>query len=617
MDSRESIEDLLLKLYDLGFSESIDLSCLMSTPVDTKVDIAVSLANDIHKAKEVIYIIDAGCVVTYDRKIAEWFLTLCSRISHLETVIFCIIARYRPTHRYYREPESIFIMDVPELNKAERQGLLKRVSEDASLDLARDDLQFFSNLLSGYPEQAFFVVNSIVDSGLSAAKDNTDLIVEYNSLKVQHLLSKWEKNDDAINFLRLLAEFDFISQDLVFEIVDDPKYRILIDEFRASAFLELDGANNEYIRVIDNVRDYIFRLRLKLTDAYRKKLESHVETFLATYKNEEKDISDFLFSMKASLLSGKPMDERYLIPSQFLKSIKELYDQRRRYSEVVRLADRVLSNTQYLDKSFLTNVRYYLCLALARQKNARCLDVAQEFSGAEHEFILGFYYRLRGRYEDAIERLTAALSRQPEFARARRELVIVLSYIGEYEKAFTLAKQNYESDKTNPYHIQAYLNCLMRGSHKTDTSLIKQLLAELGNIRSEVAQEMFRTAGSEYFAFLVGNEQRALDLIKEARELYPSVIYPVLIEFDIYVRFNNVEGMKSILDELSKEVDSKSYLYNSFIRRKCIYISRTEGYDAAILLMDKHLGNFTESAKERFKAVLLNCSMGQTKDCVI
>ena len=90
-------------------------------------------------------------------------------------------------------------------------------------------MQFFSNLLSGYPEQAFFVVNSIVDSGLSAAKDNTDLIVEYNSLKVQHLLSKWEKNDDAINFLRLLAEFDFISQDLVFEIVDDPKYRILIE----------------------------------------------------------------------------------------------------------------------------------------------------------------------------------------------------------------------------------------------------------------------------------------------------------------------------------------------------------------------------------------------------
>ena len=62
---------------------------------------------------------------------------MCSRISHLETVIFCIIARYRPTNRYYREPESIFIMDVPELNKAERQGLLKRVSEDASLDSAK------------------------------------------------------------------------------------------------------------------------------------------------------------------------------------------------------------------------------------------------------------------------------------------------------------------------------------------------------------------------------------------------------------------------------------------------------------------------------------------------
>ena len=392
LNAQDSIEDLIIKIYDLGFSKDRILPNFMSTLMQDKVKLAIDLADDIQKSREVVFLIDHGCIVTYDRQICEWYINIINEISNSEILTFCVISRYLPDSRLMRELNHTFVINVPELSIKERKGLILRYSKEEGLNLSKNDLAFFLNLLSGYPEQIFFTVNLIKDINLAEAKNASYLIVEYNSLKVQHLLSKWE-DEEAINFLRLLSEFEFISYDLVFEIVgEDATYRKLIEDFRTSALVEFIGANKEYISVSDNVRDYVRRQRLKLKDEYRDKLSIHVNNFLKTYKNEEKDLSDFLYSLKASLKAGELIEEKYLIPSHFLKTIKELYDEERKYSEVVKLADKVLESNQYLDPKFLQNVRYYLCLALARLRNPRCVQEAHAFTGAELNFILGFYY---------------------------------------------------------------------------------------------------------------------------------------------------------------------------------------------------------------------------------
>lgn len=620
LNSQESIEDLVIKIYDLGFSKNLDLSNLMSITVKDKTILAINLTDDLHKSKEVVFIIDNGCIVTFERQICDWFIDIIDAIGSAEMLTFCVISRFRPNLQQTRQLKHIYCIEVSELNFKERKGLLKRYSELAGLNLSKDDSNYFSNLLSGYPEQAFFVVHQIKDDGIAYAKKNTHLIVEYNSIKVQHLLSKWEKDEELIGFLRLLSEFDFINYELVYEIV--PNHELMeraIDTFRGAAIIELIGANNEYIRVIDNVRDYIKRQRLTLDQKYRKKISLHIESFLQTYKNEEKDLSDFLYSMQEALKSGKSVDERYLIPSHFLKTIKELYDQEREYNEVVHLADRVLSSNQYLDVNFLRNVRYYLCLALARLRNPRCVKEAHSFSGAQLNFILGFYYRLKGRYSDAIYKLEAALEQRPEFARARRELVLVLQYIGEYELAYELAKQNYENDKLNPYHIQAYLNCLLKDldNKEKNFQIIENLLLSLAGISSDTAHEMHLTAKAEHLAFHKHDEVGAIDLIKEAKSLYPDKIYPRLMEFDIFLKFNNIDGMNRSLDEINQIVEGTSYFFNAYMRRKCIFISKEKGFSAAMPLMEKHMLNYTERAKKQFETLLYNCSKGINDGCVV
>ena len=614
LNAQESIEDFILKIHDLGFSEKGYITGLYQTSIEEKIELAQNLIQEIYAAKEIVFIIDNGCIATYKREVSNWFIKVIYKLQSMSALVFCIASKFRPRPDSLRKNNLFFHIEVPELSGKERKGLLARYSEYRELSLDHEALHFFSRLLTGYPEQIFFTVEHILDQGIAETKRNSNIIVEYNSNKVQQLLAKWEDNDKAINFLRLLSEFEFINHELIYDIVNDPdEYSKLITEFRATAIVEFLGANNEYIRVIDNVRDYIIRQRIALSDQFKNKLDQHVDTFLKHYENQENDLSDYLYSLKAALLDGKVINERYLIPSLFLKTIKDLYDQKEKYSEVVKLADRVLDNNKNLEIRFLQNVRYYLCLALARQRDPRCVQEAHKFRGAELNFLLGFYYRLKGRYQDAINRLTQSLEEQPFFARARRELVLVLSYIGEFEEALGLARLNFENDRSNPYHVQAYINCLLKSikNKAVNRNKILELLSILERIPSTNAHEMYLTSKAEFIAFHENNLEAAIDLIDEAKNTYPDAIYPNLMEFDIYARFNDATNMQKSLTELERSIDQKSYFFNSLVKRKCIFFAMTNRHSLAIDLMNRHFANFTDSAKERFSNMLLHCSQSK------
>ncbi|MDP1018883.1 hypothetical protein Q6284_25695, partial [Klebsiella pneumoniae] len=60
-------------------------------------------------------------------------------------------------------PPQYYFEEIPELNVQERRGVLKRYATYKGLDLSSEDLRFFSDLLSGYPEQVLFAVDSISD----------------------------------------------------------------------------------------------------------------------------------------------------------------------------------------------------------------------------------------------------------------------------------------------------------------------------------------------------------------------------------------------------------------------------------------------------------------------
>jgi tetratricopeptide (TPR) repeat protein len=139
----------------------------------------------------------------------------------------------------------------------------------------------------------------------------------------------------------------------------------------------------------------------------------------------------------------------------------ELYEKKRMYQDVIKLADKVLSRVDILDANIEREIRYWLCLSLARIQDRRFLEEVQKIPSPDHNYLLGFYYRLQGRNAEAMERLQDALNEYPNFYRAKRELVQVYLNIEDYDSAFELAKDNYEHDKNNPYQIQGFLRCLL------------------------------------------------------------------------------------------------------------------------------------------------------------
>lgn len=602
LNSHESIEDFIIKLYDLGYSETIDLTRMMYKNIDEKILICKKIIEDIISAKEIISIEDNGCIISPDKSLSDWFNKILL-MTKIEQPVFVIASSFK-LFNAYNYKNIAFSLEVPELDKKERDGLLKRYLQFHELQLSSEDFNFISDLLKGYPEQIFFTVDLIKEQGIIFVKSNSYLIIEYNSEKVNHVIEIYESDNITMEFLKFLSEFEFISYNYIFEIVgEDSKFLKLIEEFLSKSICEQLGANKEYIRVNYAIRDYIRRKKINISDEYLKKMSDHLKIFLKDYKDEERDLSDVLFSMREALRLGFDIDSKYLIPSHFLKTMIELYDKHQKYDEVVKLADRVMQNSQFLDQRIIIEIKYFLCLALARLREKRFMDEVHNIKGPDHNFLLGFYYRQIGKSLDAVEQFKKALSLRQNFSRAKRELVQTYINIEDFESAIELAKENYTSDKNNPYHIHAYFRCLFNSSHSDENiDLLKDLLKNLDRVKSDRAREMFLTCSAEFEAFYNNNMDKAFQLIDEAISSYPRIIYPKFTKFLICDKFNKIEIMEHIIKVIEAEISSpKSAMYYRFLWLKSIYLARINNkleVDKLLLLISK---NYPETAIQKLK----------------
>ncbi|MBU1087162.1 MAG: toll/interleukin-1 receptor domain-containing protein [Candidatus Omnitrophica bacterium] len=602
LSSHESLEDFIYKIYDLGFSVRVDLTQLMHKQIKEKIEIALKLIRDLQGAKEVLFIQDDGGIVTPDRIICTWFTDILLEMKKDNIVTFAISSMFR-MHKYkLHNLDHIFVVDVPELQKKERQGLLKRYVEFEELNLTTDDMNFIAGLLNGYPEQVFYSVDLIKDIGISEVKANSHLIIDFTIEKVAHVLTKYENNDMALKFLYLLSRFEFISYDLIFEIVGETTvYKELLRDFFASAVCEFLGANREYIRVNDAIKDYISRIRVALAPEHSEKLEEHHEMFLKKYKSEEIEISDFMYSMQTALLSGDKIDKDYVIPSHYLNAMIKQYNSKA-YKEVVQLADAILQNVEYMDAYIEKEIRYFLGLSLARLRDPRFKTEVQKIEGPQHDFLFGFYYRLKGNNAKAIERLKLVLAQNTTLGNfAKRELVLAYIHSGEYGTALELSRYNYEQQKNNPYHIQAYFECLIRDytirdDKATDTKLL-ELLSNLEKTKTEIALEIYCNLKAQYLTFLKNDEDAAVQCINEGIGQKSDTLYLRLTKFDIFEHFNNVAGMAAVLEDLRKRTENSVYFYNSYLRKKIAYLIRTGDFLAAEDLIATKFYNFPEEVK--------------------
>ena len=456
----ESVEDLLVRLYDLGFSDSPYPIGLMDLPLDSRIEIVVDIVRDIQHAKEMVLIHDEGCLVSYTRDLQPWFDRICRETSGSQ-ITFLLASRNRPFPENIRQKDYLFSIEVPELSFPERRGLLKRLFEIEGLVIHQDDFSFFANPQYGLPDQVAFTCDLIQEYGVDEAKRQSNQIAEFNSDRASVVLAKYGGRQQTLDFLYLLSEFEFISFPFLYSLVPQEEYQPFVDELIASAVCDFVGVEKEFIRLNDTIRDFVRRNRLQIPVQFRDKLRLHLDRFLAECAAEDLDVSDLTYSIRQAIKTGRSTPDKYLIPSHFLSSMRELYQERGHLDRVIELADMLLSKPQLLETTVAADIRYYLCLSLARKRDKRLLEEVQAIHGPERDFLLGFYYRLQGRAQAAIDRLTKCIDDPAVSARAKRELVQVYLSLEDFEAAASLAQANYEENRRNPYHVHAYFESLV------------------------------------------------------------------------------------------------------------------------------------------------------------
>jgi len=361
------------------------------------------------------------------------------------------------------------------------------------------------------------------------------------------------------------------------------------------------GIEREFIRINDVIRDFVRRNRLEMPKQFQGKLKNHLNTFLSDSNTYDRDVSDVLYSMKEGIKAGRVVPDAYLIPSHLLNSMRELYEERGYLDRVIELADRLLEKKHLLEKTVEQDVRYYLCLSLARKKDDRLLKEVQEIHGPEHNFLLGFHYRLQGRANDAISRFEKCLNEPIVSNRAKRELVQVYLSIEDYNAASDLARNNYESNRRNPFHIQAYFNTVVNSSNASKQhDLLVRLIDEMRSVRSDIAAQMADIAQAELLAKCENNYSAAADAIDDAVNKYPDAHYPLISKAFLAAHNSDLDRLKSARNKL-EEMSRKRTLSEEMLIRLNAYILAMEGkIHEAVTLAENKLKRLPDHARKSF-----------------
>ena len=602
-DRNASIEDFILRLMDLGVSdESYANFNLSERTLDEKVAISVRLLMELASFKERLILIDEGSLVTFERTLAPWFASIVNHPNLFGKPLMFVASRWSLNHGPARDlSPTVFSCSLSELDTSERTRLFARLLEIEEISLRKEDFETFADLLHGFPDEVFFAVDLIARFGINSALDRSNEIVEFNGEKASMLLAPFEGNEATLNVIRLLAQSEVFSIEFLCQVFNEAGLLTIIGTLLSEHVCELIGAEGEFVRLVDSVRDYVKRNNLRLAPELQQAVKTAIEEDIHRGNWDSYDSSRVAFVVKNALSSGQALEPRFMIPSHILRAIKDLYYDRGNLKRAVHLADLLLAKERNLDPQIVQDARYYLCLALARLRDRRVLSEVQRIHGDEHHFILGYYYRLVGRQRDAIEHLMKILEGAFVGDRAKRELVEVLLQMEQFDEARVLAKKNYEENRTNQFHIQAYFRALVLGSNpERHVAQLEVLCAELEAVGSDQALQM-AMIGRALVAARCKHDRRALDLADDAIAAFPNTIYPVLAKFDIGLSFRNEPAMQDALNRLEAQVkEGVALSTKTLVMHRAYFLAVQGNLPEAQSKGAEVVMNFTDDARARF-----------------
>lgn len=602
LSSQDSIEDFILKINDLGFTEVAKIADVIKGSIEEKIELGKKLSETIQREDERILIEDNGVLVQGDGKIVDWFVEIANKISKKEYLTFIVASRNRVNLSINREHPFFYALSLAELEQSERNGLLKRYAEFEKLTLNREDISFFADILTGYPEQVFFAVDTIKEKGINETKKQSHIIQQYGADKAKIVLDYFKDDNDTLELIYLISRFEFISYGLLFEIVDEKKYAPFLDKLFRSSVCERVGSTPDYFRISEVIRDYVSRNNFGKSSIFEKKIREHINSFMEQMKNESEnyDISDYLFSAQESLKNGDKVPDSLLIPSVFVKTIRQLYNEKKNYQDALVLANRILVKEKTIHQNTISQVRYIKCQCLARLKDSEFFSEVRKLNEPDASFLHGFYYRLAGNFSKAFDSLSRALEKGRRDPKVLSELILVHMLNEEYDLAYNLAKENYENRPSNPINANNYFTCLIsRDKNQENLKVLKSIIQRLEIDSSPRAQEMLESARARLIAYFDSNEEESLSIIDEAILSFPDVTYPALTKAEISAHFNNKVKLKEAIDHLDKIQRKYSSSLRTSAKYKAVLLAMEGQIERAKAMVLKELSGLSKNSQDR------------------
>lgn len=580
----ESIEDMILKISDLGFGDYTLEKITSLINMDEKINALTELLKEAQKYKEHIFVDDDRCLVGLDQNMPYWFERTLEKLDN--NIVITIVTLSRLDISRYKSKEHIFSIELDSLEKSEYIGLLRAYSEFEGISLDREDLIFLKDCLNGYPPQIKFCVDLIKESGIEYVKNESYKLynfVEEKATSILDVIIDEKDKEISMSFLSFLCNCDTVPVTLIYEIKRlSSVYEDLLIKFLNLSICRYMGSSKEYLKVNTVIQDYIQRQKLDIPKDIQKHLETKVDEFNSQIDNSQyTDLMDFAelgIYIKENIKKGEYVPQKFLYSTVFLKTIIELYNNRK-IDKVISIVQGIKEDGTMERFDFVpqSQIQYYYCEALARKQKTEFYNEVEYFKVENklenYNFLKGFNYRIAGKLEYAEICFKDVLKKKGRHSAAKRELVTIYRLLDEYDTAYNIARDNYKEEKKNIFHIQSYFDCLIRKQELTEREKkdIEDILDIVEKVKGNKEKEMYYQIRASYLAYHEKEYENAVDLLNNGLKKNPGAIYLAKEIFDINERFKKLDGMEDALINLEKIIkDGRSGYKNILIRRKAI-----------------------------------------------
>lgn len=614
-----SIEDMIVKLSEIGFG-SYSLEKVTVLPdMDGKIDALTSVLKNIQDYKEQVVIYDDGCLINRQEELIYWFEKAIASIRNEVTII--IASKYMVNMHYLKKNPSIFAQSLSALSYLEWSGLMRVYAQNIDMELNLDDRAYFKDILTGYPPQIIYCVDMMKNTSVEEVKKNPRQIIDAFSPKITEMLESVfpeEIKEDAYGLLSFASWYGIIPGDLlniVLEIKEN--YKKAFSLFKALTICRYLGINNEYVEVNPVISDYIQRNRYELPVDINNVLQKRLDEFNRNIEVAEntitEDFEDLKYYLRANIIADQEIPERFMYSTLYLSSIYELYN-KQKYKQVISLVEKLKEKGAFdrYDSPIQARIQDYYCRSLAREADMKFYDEVEFFSQEndvkninQYNFLRGFMYRNNSEYDKALDRYKRVLEKQPKHRSAMREIVIVYRGLEDYESAYEYAKINYLRESDNLYQIQPYFEILIRKLRQDRTAEEKQYIDEMlqtiKRINATKPSTTYYEILGQYAAYEENDRSRALAVLNEGLRKFPESSYIIKAIFDCCEITHDMQGMEKALEMMKPLIKENKAAKVAYHFRQALYYAYQKKPRDFINNYISGINGINDNTKERLK----------------